>query len=354
MTVIDCTGTGFDRGLAHGEGARDGVREAIARWEKATLDILPHERSIETYANRFLTQTGLLATATGRFPDLAEEMRGIAEGAGLPFSLVAAYNLMDEQWWYDLGAASAEPGCSTFSVTQDGRTLLAQNMDLPAFMDGSQLALRIRQPGVEECLALTSAGLIGLNGISRAGFAVCVNTLLMLNHNPSGMPVAFVVRSALACASAAEAVRHVQSLSHASGQHYAIADSQGATSLECSAEGVVVTHRPGTGRMIHTNHPLGSTDIDPATLPVLESRGRVANSRIRYGVLEDVVGSIASAEDIVSLLSDPATPLCMTTTPLGTLQTFASVLYELGDTPSAQFCLGRPQTAAWQLLSFTN
>jgi hypothetical protein len=90
-----------------------------------------------------------------------EEMHGIAEAAGLPRELVAAYNLMDEQWWYDLGRQQAEPGCSLVALHDNGSTVLAQNMDLPSFMDGSQIVLRLSPPDGPRMLLLSSAGLIG-------------------------------------------------------------------------------------------------------------------------------------------------------------------------------------------------
>jgi isopenicillin-N N-acyltransferase like protein len=184
MIVVDCAGEGRARGQAHGESAREAVRAAIGRWAEAT------STPIERYAGAFLETTELLPAIARHCPDLHEELHGIAEGAGLPFALVAAYNLMDEQWWYD-----AERGCSVVGVAHDGaRAVLAQNMDLPVFMDRSQLVLRVSGPDQPEALVLSSAGLLGLTGVNAAGVAVCVNTLMMLRHSRRGLPVAAVLR----------------------------------------------------------------------------------------------------------------------------------------------------------------
>lgn len=352
MTVIDCFGSGLARGRAHGETARDLVRSAIARWEAATM-AGSRERDILAYAETFLASTGLVAAVERTLPDLAAEMRGIAEGSGIAYPLIAAYNLMDEQWWYDLGRSAAEPGCSTLSVGNAHETLLAQNMDLPAFMDGSQVVLRLRDEDGWESLVLSSAGLIGLTGINRRGFAICVNTLLMLNHDPAGIPVAFAMRGALAAPSAAEAVRFLQTIPHASGQHYAVAERHGVTSLECSAGGAAVSHEPSAGAMIHTNHPLASEDIDAIALGLVEGRGRVANSRMRMRTLEERIGGIATGDDIVAFLSDRSTPVCMVASPTYALQTFASMVFSIADEPSARFCLGQPGKAPWQSVGFS-
>jgi isopenicillin-N N-acyltransferase-like protein len=132
-----------------------------------------------------------LAAIENQLPDLVDEMRGIAEGAGVPFHQIVAYDLMDEQRWCDLEhAPSAEPGCSAVAVADqaNGAVLLAQNMDLPAYMDGDQLVLRIRTPRHPEALVLSAAGPLGLTGVNQASLGLCVNTLLMLQHNRSGLP----------------------------------------------------------------------------------------------------------------------------------------------------------------------
>src|ERR1700719_5076941 len=111
------------------------------------------------YAGRFVSTTGLIAAMERTAPDLVEEICGIADGAALPFELIAAYNLMDEQWWYDLSVPpEAEPGCSLVALSDPRHTVLAQNIDLPGFMDGSQVILRLREPGRPEALVLSSAG----------------------------------------------------------------------------------------------------------------------------------------------------------------------------------------------------
>jgi isopenicillin-N N-acyltransferase-like protein len=161
MSVIECAGDGRARGRAHGEAARNAVAAAIGRWSEATA--AASGTPIEGYAKAFLETTELLPAIARHCPELLEELHGIAEGAGLPFPLIAAYNLMDEQWWYD-----AERGCSVVGVAHDGaRAVLAQNMDLPAFMDGSQLVVRVSGPDEPEALVLTSAGLLGLTGSTR-------------------------------------------------------------------------------------------------------------------------------------------------------------------------------------------
>lgn len=354
MTIIDCFGDGRQRGLAHGESARQLIHEGIARWEEATLASQPRGTAIRDYAVRFVGGTALMATMEKTVPELAAEIRGIAEGAALPYEIIAAYNLMDEQWWYDLGSPLAEPGCSLVGLSDGRRTVLAQNMDLPAFMEGSQVILRLRGPDMPETLVLSSAGLIGLAGVSRAGFGICVNTLLMLRHSDAGLPVAAVFRHALEQASAAKAVAVLQSLGHASGQHYAVGDRHGVAGVECSAGGCSVSSPHGRSILTHTNHPLASEDIDDASLAMLNERGRVEFSRKRLAFLDTHVDGLASPQDVIALLSDPSTPICVNVEPTRPSFTFGSVVFEMADETRAYFSLTHPSKADWQPVSWSN
>lgn len=354
MTIIDCFGDGRQRGIAHGESARRLIHEGIARWEEATLASLPRGTLMRDYAARFVGGTALMATMEKTVPGLAAEIRGIAEGAALPYEIIAAYNLMDEQWWYDLGSPLAEPGCSLMGLSDGYRTVLGQNMDLPSFMEGSQVILRLRGPGMPETLVLSSAGLIGLAGVSRAGFGICVNTLLMLSHNDAGLPVAAVFRHALEQESAAKAVAVLQSLSHASGQHYAVGDRHGVAGVECSAGGCIVSSPYGRPVISHTNHPLASEDIDDSSLAMLNERGRVEFSRKRLAFLDTHVSGLANSEDVIALLSDPSTPICVNVESRRPSFTFGSVVFEMADETRAHFSLAHPSKADWQQIPWSD
>ena len=355
VTVIDCSGTGTERGLAHGESLREQVRDSIARWSDATLSSVGAATSIEHYCAEFLRRTSLLEAMERETPDLLDEVRGIALGAGVAVALVAAYNLMDEQWWHDLpGESAAQPGCSLVARASGDGMLLAQNMDLPAWMDGSQVVLRLSPPERPQVLVLTSAGMIGLVGASSAGFAVGVNTLLMLRHDRAGLPVAAAMRAALAADSAADAVTRLRSVTHASGQHYAVADRSGVTGLECSAGGAVVSHPTSRTPLSHTNHPLVSTDIDPDKQRLLSDGGRLRSSHDRLAVVTSDARVGGSSADVGALLRDPTTSVCMRASSASSLHTFASVRCELGAQTRTTIRFGTADAGGWQDLTFTS
>lgn len=336
MTVIECAGDGRARGRAHGEQARDLIHAALDRWRNAT----------STRSREHLAATGLLATIEAAVPDLAEEIRGIAEAAAVPFAEILAYNFMDEQWW--VHREHMELGCSVLGRSDAGGVFLAQNMDLPEFMEGSQVVLRVRPEAGPEALVLSSAGMIGLTGINAAGVGVCVNTLGMLHHNCAGLPVAAAIRGALVQSSRAAAAEFLHRISHASGQHYAVADAHGLHGVECSATQIVVSCPTGSPLLLHTNHPLSNGDIDPDAAHELERDGRITDSRVRLEFLEERATSVRDLTDAERLLTDRSAPLCVTPRHGRRTRTFGSVAFDLGTIPPrARFCLGLPDRQPW-------
>ncbi|MEW9552831.1 C45 family autoproteolytic acyltransferase/hydolase [Nonomuraea sp. NPDC050783] len=336
MTVVECAGSPLEMGRAHGEQARPAVRQALEAWREATAG---------SGAAELVTGSPLLGTVRRLMPALADELRGIAEGAGVPAADVAAYNWMDESWWMRRRHLHRH-GCSVVGSSSAGRPFLAQNMDLPAFMDGSQLVLRLRPLDGPEQLVLTSAGLLALTGVNAAGVAVCVNTLAMLTGNPYGLPVAAVIRGVLARRDRATAVDFLRRLDHASGQHYAVGDASGLDSLECSAAGATpVPLREG--RLTHTNHPLASTDLDADALDKLRRAGRVRDSEDRLRFLEENLRPDGPPHEAEELLADDTVPICVPGRPEWPTRTFGSVCYELGPRPRARFRPGLPGRAEW-------
>ncbi len=348
MLVIDCKGDGRSRGLMHGEGAKPLIQDALRRWADNTARAAGVP--IAAYISTFLSETKLVAAIENQLPDLVEEMRGIADGAGVQFEQIVAYNLMDEQWWYDLKRApSAEPGCSLIATKDpnSGQVLLGQNMDLPTYMDGGQLVLRIRAPGQPEALVLSAAGLLGLVGLNRASLGICVNTLLMLKHCGSGLPVTAVVRGALRYEQRDAALAFLQSAAHASGQHYAVGGPDGVIGIECSATAKALSSPVPESGWVHTNHPLANDDIDRIAEAELERGGSVANSKRRLSFLNEQIVSISQVADIKRVLTDGTVPICIVPTALRDSKTFGSVVFELSPSPRAHFCLGLPSSSPW-------
>jgi isopenicillin-N N-acyltransferase like protein len=339
--IVECRGDGRERGRAHGEALREEIHELLERWDADAADRVG--RPAPEYVSALVGSTGFAAAIGRHTPGLLDEVRGIAEGAGVAFERVLALNLMDEEWWF-AGADGEYDACSLAAVDRgDGRPpLLAQNMDLPVALDGAQTVLRLEDGRGWSAAVLSAAGLIGLAGVNGNGLGVCVNALGMLNHSADGLPVAFVVRGLLERPDAARAAAFLRGVPHASGQHYALADPSGVSGYECSAAGAVPVPAVG-GRLLHTNHPLRSRDVDPGCPDPDGSAD--SHARMRRIAAADV--RLDSTGDCEALLADRETPLCVLPDPLRPWITFGSIAAELSRPPSVRIALGPPDRAPW-------
>lgn len=352
MQIVDCHGGPRERGHAHGETIRAGIADALDRWAEATVRQVGAPGGIDACCDRLLGETTLMQCARRIVPDLHEEMAGIAEGAGQPLSHIAAYNLMDEQWWFDAASDAPPPGCSLIALRAGEGHVLAQNMDLPGYMDGSQIALRLSGPDMPQTILLSAAGMIGLTGANAAGVALGVNTLLMLGNDAGGLPVAFAVRHALAARSRQEARSRLTGANHASGQHYAIVTRDGITSIECSAGGCAEVELSAAGGLLHTNHPLASDDVDASAQARLDRAGFSRSSFRRLDWLREKEPVIVTVDDVQDAFEDPQAPICMRAETNGGSSTFASVLYEMAHSPRVRMRSGIAGGAQWCAIPF--
>jgi len=163
LRVVELSGSSLEAGRAHGEQLRPDIERGVSAWS----DRIERATGLrgQAYAASFLAATDFIPTIESFTPSLLEEVRGIAEGAGQSFEVMLAYQLIDEEWWYRSSVTRAKrtgvEACSAVGVLKgDGTSIVAQNMDLPSYYDGTQVVLRIKTEGDLEKLVFTPAGII--------------------------------------------------------------------------------------------------------------------------------------------------------------------------------------------------
>jgi isopenicillin-N N-acyltransferase-like protein len=269
LRVVELAGSGRQRGEAHGESLRELVLEAVDRWKDNVLGRAPVDA--EAYLTELVDNSGFRSAINRYAPDLAAEVAGIAAASGTDERFVLGLNLMDEEWWLRevmRGDRRLDHCTSVAHCAADGEpTLLAQNMDLSAWMDGLQVLFDVSPLGKVEssratprALVPSHAGMIGLNALNEHGVGLTVNALPQLPTSADGLPVAFVIRLLASARDLASATAILERIHHASGQNYTIGDRDGAVSMECSAAGA--TRYDPRGRTIaHSNHPLAPGSV---------------------------------------------------------------------------------------------
>jgi isopenicillin-N N-acyltransferase-like protein len=187
LPVVELAGTGRSRGEAHGESLRELVLEAIDRWKDNVLARAPVDP--EAYLTELVDNSGFRRAIDRYVPDLGAEVAGIAAAAGTDERHVLGLNLMDEEWWLRevmRGDRRLDHCTSVARCAADGEpTLVAQNMDLPAWLDGLQVLLDVSPVGggsraAPRALVPSHAGMIGLNALNEYGVGITVNALPQL------------------------------------------------------------------------------------------------------------------------------------------------------------------------------
>jgi isopenicillin-N N-acyltransferase-like protein len=258
IPILDIGGTPGQIGAAHGEAERERIREYADRfigWMVSTAAVNITES--EMWA-RWAPQ---VAVNQRMAPDLLEEMRGIARGAGVPFERIFLLNsLLDLNSFRYLDLATAFAGCSTFAVTAEvgtGKTLIGQTYDMPEFHQDYLTLLRLKPAQGPRQLVFTFAGIVGAAGLNEAGLAVNIN-YLSPNDVGLGRLHSVIVRQILASPQLADALTPPVLPPRAGGAHFLVADRDGnIVSLETTAHRFAVSY-PVDGAIGHTNHYLAA------------------------------------------------------------------------------------------------
>ncbi len=358
IRVLVLEGTPYQRGLTHGMALKKEIHEVVALWkadlaEKAQTDA-------DAFIKKFLNETDFIPAIEKWTPDLLEEVRGIADGAGVEFETIYAFQCMDEVWLYMDGLQVEACSAIAFARDEARPVLLAQNMDLEPFRNGYQVVFRIRHAESElEVLALSCAGLIVTTGMNSAPLGVCVNAMSQMDYAKVGLPIAFVVRGLLEQQQLEDAVRFIETIQHASGQNYILGDSERVVDLEVSAN-KIVPYIPAENPevILHTNHPKINSDYNPRYRQDIEKgktpRDLHENTLVRLEALERRLVAKASLdiEDIKSTLSSRDSeehPVCRVYDTNKSSFTFGTVVHVLSEHPEFHLAPGPPNATPFQV-----
>jgi hypothetical protein len=339
IPVIDSRGSSSEIGRAHGESARDLIALGIGRWRES---LVAQRGDVEQYIADFLGRTSFMSAIETHAAHVLDELRGIAEGANQPFDLILAYNLMDEEWSFRTDRLdNLVPGCTAVAVAG---AAIGQTMDIPTVHDGTQIVLAIEPDRGPSQRLLSAAGMLGLTGANSAGVGVVVNNLNQLPSSASGLPVQVLTRRLLEHETADEAASWTESVPHAVGQHYLIADSTTVISLEGHGEGVVRV--PVTDRYVHANHPLACAGIRPDT----DKIEFLSNTHVRHDRAEALIGTASDQASLEQILEDRDAPISREREK--GFMTFGGISIGLSVPPTMRVTAGPPHESQWVDISW--
>jgi isopenicillin-N N-acyltransferase-like protein len=359
LPVLILEGSPRERGLVHGKTLKKQIHELVKLWQDDLAE--RYKMAASAFIKRFVKQTDYVSAIKKWTPDLLDEIKGIAEGAGLDFETMLVFQLVDEYWAN--GDAVAADHCSGLGwPKRDGLpTHIAQNLDLEGFRQGYQVLLHIKPAGAQpEAFLVSQAGLIGWNGMNSRGIGICCNTLLQLSNCRDGLPVNCVVRGVLQQATEADALQFLNRIKHASGQNYIVGGPRGVSCLECSA-GKVSPFKPDnkSGMVWHTNHPLANDDYNAKYREMKTDKPPVDSTTVRLRSLEarltkqtpvlgmDLIKAILTSRDSTEF------PVCRPLKNKKDNFTFACTIMVLSDKPELHVAPGPPDETPFQVFSFS-
>jgi len=352
LSVIELKGTPYQRGRTHGQTLRLEIQELVKRW-KADLE-KTYSVPAATYIQRLLEATDFQPAIERWTPGLLDEVRGIADGAGIDFQTMYAFQLIDETWVMggDLGLSK----CTSIAARRRGGSpaFVAQNVDIPDFYHGFQTVLRI-EAGADEpgALIFTIPGVIASNGLNDRSVAVCTNAVTQLAYSLKGLPVDFIVRGILRQRTYADAVRFLKEIQPAAPQNYMIGGPKEAASFERSANRTAeFIPFEGAEFTYHTNHPMANDDLNPKFIEGLKKNGmdmEIYRSMCpRFTFLGQTFKDNSATLDLAVLKRVFADRGSKINNP----QTYGCTIMLLGDHPKLHIAPGRPDEEPYVVLTF--
>ena len=315
-------GTPYERGRQYGAQARAQVHLSVQAYQR----VFAYYAGWDWPAVRRAAAAFEAPIAAFR-PAYLDEMRGIAEGAGLDLADVLAINVRTEVMFAAKArqaplAARAATGqaplapqipaeCSAFAVVpapgaRQPTMLLGQNWDWLLHSAQTLVVLEVRQDDGPDFVTVVEAGLLAKAGLNAAGLGLVTNALVTdADTGTPGLPYHVLLRAILDCATVTQALEVLQAGMRSSSANYLIAHASGAALDVEAAPGDftgLYPQFPDQGLLLHTNHFLSprlsaAQDVSLWAMP----SSAVRLQRLRAGA----VGA-ATLDDFRVLLADHA------------------------------------------------
>ena len=267
-------GTSYQRGQQYGSQATARVRRSVQAYQEAFAHFAGWDwDTVRREAARFEAPVGKFR------PAYLEEMRGIADGAGLDLTDVLAINVRTEVMFSARARQAPRERrqkppaeCSAFAWVpapgQKGSTIIGQNWDWLLHSAQTLVVLEARQEDGPDFVTVVEAGLLAKTGMNAAGLGLVTNALVTdADAGEPGLPYHVLLRSILDCATVTEALQVLQAAPRSSSANYLIAHASGsALDIEAAPGDFTRLYPlyPQDGLLLHTNHFLTPrTDLTP-------------------------------------------------------------------------------------------
>jgi isopenicillin-N N-acyltransferase like protein len=312
MPHIRVEGDARERGRAYGSQAAARVARSVSAYREVFAELAGWDwATVREQAARY--EDPIRAV----WPDYLEEIRGIAEGAGLDAVDILAINVRTEVM-FAARARQAEQAhrsvgeCSAFAVlpgaSANGHTLIGQNWDWLLHCVDTVVVLEARQEAGPDFVTVVEAGLLAKSGMNSSGIGLVTNALVTdIDVGQPALPYHVLLRAILDAETISDAYAVLQVARRSSSANYLVAHRDGmAVDVEAAPGDFASLYLqfPDDGVLLHTNHfrtdRLPHKDVSLWVMP---------DSPFR---LERMRGAVAAArpgvdrEDMAGMLADHA------------------------------------------------
>lgn len=220
-------------------------------------------RELDYYGEQFVALAGFsfaeaverarpyLRPSEAAAPQIVDQLRGLAEGAGVPFDHLFAVNC-NEEFTCLPERPSGPEHCTSFAFRAGGRTVAGHNED---WYPGDIECLTVRHVTLDDGTSYVSVGPAGnlpITGVTSHGICGGANTLYSWDMGV-GVPNNLLLASLFACRSL-EAIRgRIATTPRARGSNHLLADAAGRI---CDVETTAtrLAWVDGGSCFVHTNH----------------------------------------------------------------------------------------------------
>lgn len=296
---IEISGPPRERGRQYGQKAAGRIKKGTTHYFAQLKELSLDAKGVAALVRDYLPVIEAFE------PSYIEEMRGIAEGADIPFEDVVLLNarteiikLADPAIRARLKTPEDPDGCTGVVVmpqaSANGRLIHAQNWDWKRECAETAVVLKVRRDDGPDLMTFTEAGALGRCGFNAVGIAITANYLESdRDYRRVGVPLALIRRKVLENEHLALAMRAVYCTEKSAANNMIVSHREGvAIDFECAPDETFQVH-PQNGLLVHANH-----FVSPVALGKLKDTG-IANTpdslyrdiRVR-DLLQPHIGSI--------------------------------------------------------------
>ncbi len=306
--IIEASGTHLEVGRQVGEEARDSVAWGLDAYEERFAVLAGF-----SFAEAVERARPYLRPAEDYVPQAVEQLRGIAEGAGVSFDRLFALNC-SEEFTCAAGVVWPTEHCTSFAVAAGGQVVSGHNEDwYPEEIEAQAIRI-VRITGRGAGASYISAGPaynLPITGVTAAGFTSAANTVYYRDERV-GVPNNFLLAAVLAQPDLEQVRDLITRAPRARGSNHLLCDVRGRVwDIETSAKRWAFldgSPPPGDAAaagaaalFTHANHFV-SPELAPGDASLSEG------SRLRRARAEELL--VAGLEDGADLVELGKSVLC--------------------------------------------